>query len=310
MIFPESQLILRSVALSAGGTDDELARLRRRGIIQPLQRGAYVPAQAMSALDQRQSHRLKIQATVAGLRIPAVISHTSAAVLHGIPLWPMHLGPVQITRNPPSSSDRSTRLRVQVARLGDDEICQIDGMAVTTVTRTLLDLGRSRSLESAIVAADFALYEGLTTAAALAAAARDMSGVPGSLQASRMVAFADGASQSVGESRSRVAIARLGLMTPTLQLEVLDASGGLIGVCDFGWRDDHVVGEFDGKVKYGRLLKPGQSAGEVVWAEKRREDAIRDAGWEVVRWVWDELARPGVIAQRISRACERAHRRR
>jgi hypothetical protein len=26
-----------------------------------------------------------------------------------------------------------------------------------------------------------------------------------------------------------------------------------------------------------------------VFAEKRREDAIRDAGFRVVRWVWEEL---------------------
>lgn len=310
MIIPESRLILRSAALSTGATDDELARLRRRGIIQSLQRGAYVPAQALAVLDQRQRHQLKIRATVAGLRLPAVISHTSAAVLHGIPLWAARLGQVQVTRCPPASSDRSARLRVHVARLEDDEICQLDGLSVTTVTRTLLDLGRSKSFESAIVAADFALQEGLTTVPAMATAAREMSGIPGSLDAKRMVAFADGASESVGESRSRVAIARLGLRPPTLQMPIMNESDGLIGVCDFGWRDDHVVGEFDGKVKYGRLLKPGQSPGDVVFAEKRREDAIRDLGWEVVRWVWDDLARPDLIAQRISRAQERARRRR
>ena len=36
-----------------------------------------------------------------------------------------------------------------------------------------------------------------------------------------------------------------------------------------------MFGEFDGRVKYGRLLKPGQDPGEVVFAEKRREDLIR-----------------------------------
>jgi hypothetical protein len=35
--------------------------------------------------------------------------------------------------------------------------------------------------------------------------------------------------------------------------------GNLIGITDFGWPRRGLVGEFDGKVKYGRLphLKPG-----------------------------------------------------
>jgi hypothetical protein len=38
------------------------------------------------------------------------------------------------------------------------------------------------------------------------------------------------------------------------------------------------------------LLRPGQSATDVLVEEKRREDAIRATGLAVVRWTWDELA--------------------
>ena len=64
--------------------------------------------------------------------------------------------------------------------------------------------------------------------------------------------------------------------------------------------------EFDGRIKYGRLLKPGQDAGDAVRAEKRREDAIRDEDWGVVRWVWADLARPDQLAGRVRRARGRA----
>jgi hypothetical protein len=70
-----------------------------------------------------------------------------------------------------------------------------------------------------------------------------------------------------------------------------------------------VIAEFDGRVKYGRLLKEGQDAGEVVFREKQREDLLRDLGWEVVRWVWADLAHPEVIAERLRRAFLRAGRR-
>jgi hypothetical protein len=42
-----------------------------------------------------------------------------------------------------------------------------------------------------------------------------------------------------------------------------------------------------------------------VFTEKRREDALRDHGLEVVRWVWDELDRFDEVAARVRRAFAR-----
>jgi hypothetical protein len=64
-----------------------------------------------------------------------------------------------------------------------------------------------------------------------------------------------------------------------------------------------------GRVKYGRLLRPGQEAGDVVFEEERREDAMRDAGWEVVRWTWRDLATPERVGDRVRRAHDRGRRR-
>jgi hypothetical protein len=76
-------------------------------------------------------------------------------------------------------------------------------------------------------------------------------------------------------------------------------SGGRRPTRTSGDRGSAPVGEFDGKVKYGRLLEPGQDVGEVVYAEKLREDAIRDEGWQVVRWTWLDLRDFGPTAARI-----------
>ena len=78
--------------------------------------------------------------------------------------------------------------------------------------------------------------------------------------------------------------------------------------CDFCWEEYATVGEFDGRVKYGRLLRPGQDPGDVVFAEKRREDELRDLGREVARWVWDELETFDAVAARIHRAFARRRR--
>jgi hypothetical protein len=123
------------------------------------------------------------------------------------------------------------------------------------------------------------------------------------------VSLADGRSESVGESRSRLLLHRPGLAPTAVQVVGIAADGSALGRADFGWEDDRVVGEFDGHVKYRRLLRPGQDPGDVVFEEKRREDAFRDAGWGVVRWTWADLMPGTVVGDRVRRALTRARRR-
>jgi hypothetical protein len=125
-----------------------------------------------------------------------------------------------------------------------------------------------------------------------------------------VIAFADGRSGSVGESRSRVALHRNGLPTPLLQWEVADRAGRFIGFVDFGWPAQRTVGEFDGRLKYGRSLNQGKEPGDVVFAEKLREDRLRDQDLAVVRWTWADLAYFAPVADRIrSRLARSAARR-
>jgi hypothetical protein len=94
-------------------------------------------------------------------------------------------------------------------------------------------------------------------------------------------------------------MAYAGLPAPQLQWVVRDESGRHLGTTDFGWPQWHTVGEFDGLVKYGRLVEPGQTAADVVVAEKLREDALRDQGLHVVRWTWADLADFTPVATRL-----------
>ncbi len=188
------------------------------------------------------------------------------------------------------------------ARLDPDEVVEVDGLAVTSLARTVTDLARRASFESAVVTVDAALAGETVTTAELRRALQRCTGWPGCPKAGRVLAFADGRAESVGESRSRVALARLGLPPPVLQWEVRRDSSELVGRVDFGWPDRGVVGEFDGKIKYGRLLRPGQSPGEVMYAEKLREDDLRAEGLTVVRWNWDDLPDLTVPSVRLRRA--------
>ena len=84
--------------------------------------------------------------------------------------------------------------------------------------------------------------------------------------------------------------------------------GALVARTDFAWEEHELVGEFDGKVKYGRLLRPGQEPGDAVFEEKRREDAVRAEGWGVARWVWADLGTGHRLAARLRRAFDRRRR--
>jgi hypothetical protein len=298
------QLVLRRAAIRRGLDDDGIARLRRSGTWTTLQRGAYLVGGAR--VDDRSRHLLAVRATMAALRTPAVLSHASAAAIHGLPLWQVPLQRVHITRTPPARSDIGTRLRSHVARLADEDVVEIAGQPVTTLARTVVDLACWLPFAPALTLADAALRT--VTRDQLHRVLARVHGTRGSRTAARVVAAADGRSESVGESRSRVRLHRLGLPPSTLQMPVLAAGGASLGRTDFAWEEERVVGEFDGRVKYGRLLRPGQEPGDAVYEEKRREDAIRDEGWGVVRWTWPELEPGDAVGRRVARALTRGRR--
>jgi hypothetical protein len=299
-----SGLTFRPALLAAGLTEGELRRLRTGLRLTPLRPGVYVPCDDARLDDPGARHVLAVRAAVPKVAPDAVVSHASAAVLHGLTLWGCPLRRVHVTR-PRRSGGRVTRLlHVHSAALAPDEIVQLDGMAVTSVARTVVDLARSLPFEAALVTADAALHRHRVTPAELATAVDRSAGRTGNPSARRVVAAADARAESPGETRSRVAIARAGLPTPALQ-HVVAAVGAEV---DFWWEEFRTVGEFDGRVKYGRLLRAGQDPGDVVFAEKRREDALRDLDLGVVRWVWDDLSAFDAVAARLRRAFARGCR--
>ena len=100
-----------------------------------------------------------------------------------------------------------------------------DGVLVTSAVQTVVDLARTTSFASAVVAADHALRYGLVSREELGDEIRALGTVRGVRRASAVAAFADGRSESVGESLSRARIRELGLVVPELQVEVSDRSG-------------------------------------------------------------------------------------
>ena len=60
--------------------------------------------------------------------------------------------------------------------------------------------------------------------------------------------------------------------------------------------------EFDGRIKYQRFLRAGESVTDCVVREKQRESRICElTGWRCIRIVWADLDQPKVVADRIRR---------
>jgi hypothetical protein len=292
--------------LAQGYDYSEQRAMLRSGELVRIRRGAYALSDAAPS-EPRDVHRQLVEATVRQSSGEAVVSNLSAAVLHGLPVWDDQLSLVHVTRGRSGGGKRRRYVHLHPGRLMRDEVVQIRGMPVTGVARTVVDLGRTLSFPRSVPIADAALHTGLPPSD-LQAAVDQAAGRQGVAAARRMCAFSDGRAESVGESTSRVVLHLAGFPKPELQYDIFDEDGGLVGRTDFCWPEHRTVGEFDGRVKYGRLLKPGQSPGEVMYREKLREDRLRDLGWQVVRWTWDELGQPQVIVRRLERAFVRGTR--
>lgn len=267
--------------------DAEIRSRRRSGEIVRLCRGAYLLGDERQA-EHEARHALLVGAEARRVASTAVVSHVSAAVLHGLPVWGVGLDRVHVTRARPTGARKGPSVRVHSAPLTAAEVVEVHGIPVTSPARTVVDLARRSPFASGVATGDAALRARLVTLDELDDALRRVTGWPGAPAARRVVSFLDGRSESVGESRSRVAIWLSGLPPPTPQWEVWHR-GRMLGRVDFAWPDQRLVAEFDGRLKYGRLLRPGQDPGELVYQEKLREDAIRAAGFTVVRWTWRSL---------------------
>ncbi|GAB3920890.1 hypothetical protein GCM10011575_17180 [Microlunatus endophyticus] len=285
--------------LASGNSTKDVAHLVREHQLQHLRRGAYTePAD----LKVEQRHRLLLESTMAISDGKSVASFGSAAVVHDLPVFGSSTSKVHITRSRTAGGRKGTIVHQHVAELSAADICEVDGLLVTTVARTVVDLARTVPLAHGVAAGDRALRLGLELSA-LQAQLESAKGRHGIDRARRAATLLDELSESPGESISRMVLHSANLPRPELQVQLLDRRGRFVARPDFLWREYGVVGEFDGKIKYQKLLRPGETVADVVLREKQREERMRELGLIVIRWVWDDLYhRPEELIERILHA--------
>ena len=294
---------LREHGLNSHAVDS----LIRGGDLVRTRRGIYVPGELWRAADPDQRYRLFVLSTALAAGRPLVLSHGSAAVLHGLPIigaWPRTVHMI----DPDASGGSNARFTTSHRGAPAPDPVLIGGIAVTSLSRTLVDVAASTSFLVGVTMIDHALrveqervaaeaHRGIRGRRALTkedlfAELAAVNPRAGARQAERSIAFGNGLSANGGESLSRVRMFQLGFEVPELQVCFPDVDGQDYWV-DFYWRRIRKIGEFDGKHKYTRGAVLGdRDPGEVVWAEKRREDALRRHSDSFDRWVWDLALSP------------------
>ncbi len=296
----------RPDVLRAGYDDRLIARARAGRVWTRIRQGVYTYTDLWALADPLTRHRIEAHAVARRLGPNVMLSHTSAAVMHGLALWDVDLGAIHVTRLDGAAGHTEAGIVHHEGTWRPDELVERDGVPVTAPARAALETAMLVSQESAVVLLDSALHDHCTEAE-LEKARRELLWWPGSRRLEVTTRLADGGSESVGESRSRYLCYRFNLPAPVLQFEVYTGSGVLLGRSDFAWPDHALLGEFDGRSKYGRLLRAGETPQDAVFREKRREDLLREVtGWSMIRLTWPDLADGPATAARIRRLLIRA----
>ena len=283
---------LRREAVAHAVDDATLRRATRSGVLVRVRHGAYAFAAGWDDLDDRGRHVLRSRAAMRVLGDRVALSHHSASAVFDLDLWDVPLEQVHVTRLDGGAGRSEGDVRHHEALVLDSDLVRLHGAPVVRPVRAALESASLSGLERGLVTVDSGLRNGLFTAADLAAQHALMQSWPGAQHLHVVTRLADGRSGSVGESRSRYLFYIQRLPAPVLQFPVYDG-GRLVGISDFAWPGSGLLGEFDGRVKYGRLLRPGEDAGDAVFREKRREDLLRRlTGWRMVRLVWADLHSP------------------
>ncbi len=253
-----------------------------------------------AAADPVRRHVLRLLAAQATVGRPAVASFHSAAILHRIDLLtrpPEDMVTLTLPPDKPWNRARPSSVVFHSARVPKDQRTTLYGIPLTTPARTVADLARTLPFTDAVVAADCALHAEKLTRKQLTEVLDDCPRWPGIRQARRVLEFADERAESPLESAARVVFDQFGLDPPELQAAVRLPQAAFR--VDFFWPDREtgsgLVVEADGLLKYNDRAD--------LIRQLERDRLLRDAGYRVVHFTWEELFKtPETVVSRIRRA--------
>jgi len=282
-------VVSREQLVSAGVSADAVDRRLKRGRLGRLHRGVYV-------VEPLRPPRMREMAAALACGEAAAVSHWSAAVLWDV-TRSSRSGLVDVTISH-GDRRRMSGIRVhRVRRLSPEELTKLDGIPITTVGRTIIDLAGvadQRALEQALARA---CRLGLSDVAQIRSLLCDQGTRPGMR---KLRAVLDGAEQpaftrSEAEERFLALLRKTHLPAPGANVNV----GGY--EVDFLWRAERLVVEIDGLAYHGTSWS--------FESDRRRDAELTAAGFRVMRVTWRQLVdEPQGLLVRLAQALVRERR--
>lgn len=261
---------------------------------------AFVEGTHWDPAGPRQRYVTRVYARLGRIGTAAVASHASAAAVLGLPALGGWDVPVHATVPETMYRGRTRELVLHTRPVPHHHRQEADGIGITTVPRTVVDIAMNDDLRTAVVVADSALRRGHGRAELFAAVSPQ---VRGRRRAEHVLGLADARAGSAAESFARVVLLELGLPAPVLQQEfVID---GRRYAVDFWFPDQGVVIEVDGRAKYTQeRYLAGRSPTEVFLDEKRRHERLLTVPGvrAVIRLEWRDLFDPDGLVRRFRAA--------
>lgn len=302
----DDHVFLRREALAHDYRDQDLVHGIRDGLLVRIRQGAYTFSDVWNATDDVGRHSLRAHAVMRSHDSPVALSHTSAAVEHGLRLYNPDLSKVHLISRGKRLARTTGDVVYHRGNFDDADFSGINGQVVVEPVLAGLQAASLTTVASGLVILDSVIDLEKGSREQIEERYLQISGHPFSRPLQVTVRLVRKGSQSVGESLSRHMMWTQHLPEPELQFEVRDLDGTIIGICDFAWPEYGVLGEFDGMQKYGRLLKKDETPGQAVEREKVREDDLRAiTNWLMVRIIWREIFTPGPTGAKIRRQLQR-----
>jgi very-short-patch-repair endonuclease len=205
------------------------------------------------------------------------LSHRAAGGLWGV--WPW--SGVEVTVPPPGRSRR--RFIAHHAPLPMDEIRVRDGIPVTSVPRTLLDLATVLSTSQLERAVNEAQIRGLSDPLSLPILFARYPGRQGVRALKQILGEAPVLIRSELEARFRRFLRKRRLPPPAWNVVIAGME------CDCVWHERRLIVELDGRAPHDTAL--------AFERDRARDRALIAAGWRVVRITWRQLRdQPELVA--------------
>lgn len=277
-------------------------KLRRRrerfGIISP-RRGLYVRQGYWEGLPE-DKRAVCLLRSLAILHEKWVFCSVSAAVIYGFDVPFELLGTVYVRggRGCRERANNYVRTRVGVS----PGLFVRQGVRVVNIYEALFGCMCDAPFDCAVAIVDSALHKGVDRETMRAYLTEECRGRQGVCRARNILLFADGRAESGGESRARVAMARLGFAAPELQVTIadpLDASRTYRH--DYFWvlpDGSAVAAELDGKQKYrDPEMLQGRTTIRVLADERRRESHLSLYRMPIMRFSFEESQDPAYFSR-------------